>query len=322
MKHVQKSALSALALGAAALLLAGCATAEAPVGSAPSQKATTAPADITVTHAQGETVVPVNPKTVLVLDFGVLDTLDALDVDVAGVPKQNLPTYLTSYAGDDYIDLGSLKEPNYEAVNAAAPDLIIVAQRSAAALPELSAIAPTIDLTTDPANYLESFRTNAEVLGDIFEKQDEVDSAFAAIDKKIADVKKLTPDAGTGLIVMTNAGEVTAFGPGSRFGWLHSELGLAAAVPDVDASTHGDPISFEFIREANPDWLFVVDRDVAVGETGGAAALTVLDNEVVAGTTAWKTDQVAQLDGTAWYIVIAGLTAINTMIDEVSDALA
>ncbi len=322
MKHVQKSALSALALSAAAILLAGCATTQAPVGSAPSTEPSAAPTEITVTHAQGETVVPVNPKTVLVLDFGVLDTLDALDIDVAGVPKQNLPKYLSSYAGDAYIDLGTLKEPNYEAVNAAAPDLIIVAQRSAAALPELSNIAPTIDLTTDPTDYLNSFRTNAEVLGDIFEKQDDVDTAFAAIDEKIADVQKLTPDAGTGLIVMTSAGEVTAFGPGSRFGWLHTELGLSAAVPDVDASTHGDPISFEFIREANPDWLFVVDRDVAIGEPGGTAALAVLDNEVVAGTTAWKTNQVVQLDGTAWYIVIAGLTAINTMIDEVSDALA
>lgn len=322
MKHAHTRALSALALGAAAVLLAGCATAADPVGSAPSDKATTAPTEITVAHAQGETLVPVNPETVLVLDFGVLDTLDALDVDVAGVPKQNLPKYLSEYAGDDYADLGTLKEPNYEAINAAAPDLIIVAQRSAAALPELSAIAPTIDLTTDPTDYLNSFRTNAEVLGDIFEKQDEVETAFTAIDEKIADVKKLTPDAGNGLIVMTSAGEVTAFGPGSRFGWLHTELGLEAAVPDVDASTHGDPISFEFIREANPDWLFVVDRDVAVGEPGGTAALAVLDNEVVGGTTAWKTDQVVQLDGTAWYIVIAGLTSINTMIDEVSDALS
>ncbi|WP_104474609.1 siderophore ABC transporter substrate-binding protein [Microterricola pindariensis] len=322
MTHAQIRPLGALALAAAgALLFAGCASPQGEAGTPP-QATEKAASEITVTHAQGETVVPVNPQTVLVLDFGVLDTLDALDVDVAGVPKQNLPKYLTSYASDDYVDLGSLKEPNYEAVNAAAPDLIIVAQRSASALPELSAIAPTIDLTTDPADYLESFRANAETLGEIFEKQDEVDTAFAAIDEKIAAVQKLTPDAGTGLIVMTNAGEVTAFGPGSRFGWLHTELGLTAAVPDVDASTHGDPISFEFIREANPDWLFVVDRDVAVGESGGAAALTVLDNEVVSGTTAWQQDQVVQLDGTAWYIVISGLTAINTMIDEVADALA
>ena len=45
-------------------------------------------------------------------------------------------------------------------------------------------------------------------------------------------------------------------------------LGLTEAAPGLKVDTHGAAISHEFIAEANPDWLFVVDRGVAVGEAG------------------------------------------------------
>ncbi|GAA1057784.1 iron ABC transporter substrate-binding protein [Agromyces luteolus] len=301
----------------ATLALASCASGSA----AETQPTADAATEITVEHAQGETVVPANPETVIVFDIASLDTLDALGVEVAGVPKDNLPDYLDAYADDDVLNAGTLFEPDYEAVNAAAPDLIIVANRSAEALPELSKIAPTIDLSLDWTDYLTSFEENVETLGEIFAKEDEAAEALAEIDDKIAEAQDATADAGTGLIVLTSGGEITAFGPGSRFGWLHDELGLAPVIEDVEAATHGDPVSNEFILEANPDWLFVVDRDAAIGE-GGAAAEQVLDNEVVAGTTAWSEDQVVYLDAQAWYVVMSGLTAVNTMVDEVIEGLS
>src|SRR5690606_17659545 len=72
--------------------------------------------------------------------------------------------------------------------------------------------------------------------------------------------------------------------------------------------------------EANPDWLIVVDRDVAVGEEADAAAQT-LDNELVAQTTAWATGQVIYLNPSNWYVVMGGLGAIQEMVDEVNAAL-
>ncbi|GAA1058750.1 siderophore ABC transporter substrate-binding protein [Agromyces bracchium] len=301
----------------ATLALASCASGSA----AETQPTADAATEITVEHAQGETVVPVNPETVIVFDIASLDTLDALGVEVAGVPKDNLPDYLDAYASEDVLNAGTLFEPDYEAVNAAAPDLIIVANRSAEALPELSKIAPTIDLSLDWTDYLASFEQNVETLGEIFGAEDEAAEALAEIDDKIAEAQEATADAGAGLIVLTSGGEITAFGPGSRFGWLHDELGLTPVIEDVEAATHGDPVSNEFILEANPDWLFVVDRDAAIGE-GGAAAEQILDNEVVAGTTAWSEDQVVYLDAQAWYVVMSGLTAVNTMVDEVIEGLS
>ncbi|MFU8946502.1 siderophore ABC transporter substrate-binding protein [Mycetocola zhadangensis] len=306
--------LSALAL-ASALAVSGCAS--TPAESAPTSAAAT---EISVKHVQGTTEVPVNPEKVITFDIASLDTLDALGVTVAGLPQQNVPDYLSEYAGEEYLNAGTLFEPDYETVNAAEPDLIIVANRSAAAYEELSKIAPTIDLTLDWENYLPSFRTNVETLAEIFDKDDEAAEALDEIDGKIADAKGKAADAGTGLIVMTNAGEITAYGPGSRFGWLHDELDLVPAVDDVEAATHGDPVSAEFILEANPDWLLVIDRDAAVGESGSTAQ-QVLDNEVIAGTTAWQNDQVLYLDSVPFYVVMSGLSAVNQMVDQITDGL-
>jgi iron complex transport system substrate-binding protein len=303
-------------LTTAALIVTGCSSAE------PEPTATIeAAAEVTVTHAQGETTLPVNPERVLTFDIAALTDLDALDVDVLGVPKSNLPGDLDKYNTDEYLNIGTLFETDYEAVAAAEPDLIIVAGRSSAVYPELSAIAPTIDLTNDPASFRDSVVANAEILGEIFAREDEVADMVADLDESVAGVQELAADAGSALIVMTNAGEVSAYGPGSRFGFLHDTLGVTPAVEDVEAATHGEAVSFEFLLETNPDWMFVVDRDAAT--TGGSSnAEAVLDNTLVDQTTAAQEDQVVYVDSVDWYIVNGGLSNLQDMTDEVETALS
>ncbi|MCU1545726.1 MAG: iron transporter substrate-binding protein [Homoserinimonas sp.] len=305
-------------LAAAGLALTGCATTTADAAPTANVEHTT----VTVEHAQGSTEVALNPETVLTFDMASLDTLDTLGIDVAGVPQANIPSYLDQYSGADYLNIGTLFEPDYEAVAAADADLIIVAGRSAAVYEELAKIAPTIDLTVDNTDYLPSFAERAATLGHIFDKTAEVETALAKIESTIDKARSVTADAGTGLLIMTNGGEVSAFGADSRFGWLFTELGLTPAVDNVDAATHGDPISFEFILEANPDWLFVIDRDSALGTTDGESAEQILDNDIVGKTTAWTSGQVAYLDSTDWYIVMSGLTAVDNMVNSVIDTLS
>ena len=42
---------------------------------------------MTIEHKYGEAVIEKNPEKVVVFDFGILDTLDELGVEVAGVPQ-------------------------------------------------------------------------------------------------------------------------------------------------------------------------------------------------------------------------------------------
>ena len=279
--------------------------------------------DITITHAQGETVLPGVPQKVLVLDIPSLDTLTALGVDVAGVPGSNMPAYLSKYAGDEYAKVGTLFEPDYEAINAAEADVILIGGRSAAKYPELSAMMPTIDMSVDAKNYVESVKGNVTRLGEIFGKQSEAATLIAELEAKFDKLKAISGDAGSALILLTNAGKVSAYGPASRVGWLHNEAGFKTVAEDFDEASHGDVIAFEYILETNPDWLFVIDRDAGVGQSvAGQAAAQVLDNELVAQTNAWKNGHVVYLDPAAAYIVSSGYTALNTLVDQVYEAVS
>jgi iron complex transport system substrate-binding protein len=275
--------------------------------------------EITVTHAQGDTTLPGVPAKVVAFDFAAIETLEAIGVDIVGLPGSNLPGHLAKYAGDEYAKVGSLFEPDYEALAALAPDLIIVAGRSSAAYPELAKIAPTVDLSNDWANFYDSIKANAEIVGQIFDKEAEIDALIAETDAKVEAAKAAAADAGTGLIVLTSGAEVSAYGPGSRFGFIHDTLGVTPVIEDVEAATHGDAVSFEFLLETNPDLLFVIDRDAA---TGSGAAAAILDNELVAETTAWKNGDVVYIDPTRAYIVNGGLVSFGTMADQVAEGLS
>ena len=275
--------------------------------------------EITVTHAQGETTLPGVPEKVVSFDFAAIETLEAIGVDVAGLPGSNLPAHLEKYASEDYAKVGSLFEPDYEALAALEPDLIIVAGRSSGAYAELAKIAPTVDLSNDWANFYGSIQANADIVGQLFDKEAEIDALQAETDAKVEAAKTAAADAGKGLIVLTSGAEVSAYGPGSRFGFIHDTLGVTPVIEDVEAATHGDAISFEFILETNPDILFVIDRDAA---TGQGAAAAILDNELVAETTAWQNDAVVYIDPVRAYIVNGGLISFGIMADQVAEALS
>ncbi|SDY98482.1 iron complex transport system substrate-binding protein [Geodermatophilus africanus] len=314
--RTQARPLAALSLTVAtALAVSACSGSGDTTAEAASESA-----EVTVTHAQGETAVPADPQTVVVFDVGVLSTLDSLGVEVAGVPEATYPESMAQYSGDEYAKVGSLFEPDYEAVNALEPDLVIVGGRSAAVYPELAEIAPTIDLTVDNQDFLASFAERTTTLGEVFGEQAAVAERLAAVEQRAAEVRTAAEGAGDALFVMTSAGEVSAYGPETRFGLVYEELGLTPADEGLTAADHGDAISFEYLAENDPDVLLVLDRDAAIGESGQAAA-QVLDNDLVRGTTAWQNDDVHYLDSTVWYIAPNGLPSVEQMVEEVGAAV-
>ena len=85
---------------------------------------------ITATHTLGTVELPVNPKRVALLDYGSLETIGELGVTPAlAIPKKFLPPYLSKFSGEQYTDLGTVKEFNIETINAFKPDLIIISGR-------------------------------------------------------------------------------------------------------------------------------------------------------------------------------------------------
>jgi iron complex transport system substrate-binding protein len=272
-----------------------------------------------IEHAQGVQVISNVPQKVATFDLATLDTMDTLGIDVFGLPKALAKEHLAKYNTPKYTNIGSLFEPDYEVIAASQPDLVIVAARSAKAYDNLSELAPTIDLTIDTANYLNQVKKVSHSIADIFHKQALLETKLNEIDANIATVQQLASKAGNGLIILTNGGKITAYGPNSRFGWLHNDLSITPAISAISAATHGDPISFEFILQTDPDWLFVIDRDAAIGKQGAAKAL--LDNPLINKTKAAKNEHIVYLNSFNWYILSGGLNALAKSVDEVLAAL-
>lgn len=273
--------------------------------------------DVTITHPQGETTITGVPEKVFVIDWAAFDNLTALGVDVAGVPGSNAPGYLADSIPAELVNVGSLFEPDFEAIAAEQPDLVIVAGRSAGTYPTVSEIAPTIDMSvSNIEGIVDGVKGNLATLGEIFDAEATADELIASLDAKVAEARDLAADEGTGLVIVTNAGNIGIYGPDSRVAWVYNELGVPSVFDEVDDRDHGgDAISFEYLLENNPDWLFVVDRDAGVGNEGAARQL--LDNELIHQTTFWQNDQIIFLDPQAAYITMHGYSGLMLMLDQI-----
>lgn len=275
------------------------------------------PTEIEVEHELGTTTVPVNPEKVVVFDFGTLDSLDKLGVDVTALPQEGgLPSYLSSYEDSAYENAGTLKEPDFEKLAEIDPDLIIISGRTSEVYDDLSELAPTIYMGVDTTRYMESFEENVTLLGEIFTKQEEASTAFEEIETTIAGLKESIPADKTGLIVLTNDGSLSAYGPGSRFGLIHDVFGVKPADEGIEDSTHGQNVSFEYVSETNPDYIFAVDRNQVTG--GDYTAESALDNELVNATNAAKEDHIVLLSPDYWYLSGGGLISVTEMVNEIA----
>ena len=269
--------------------------------------------------AAGQVDIAKAPSTIVTFDLAPLDTLDALGVPVAGVTKGFAVNYLAKYQADRYQSVGSLFEPDFEMTAALEPDLIIVGPRSAKQRPMLNEIATTFDSSVWGDDFLNQFYQMTETLAAIVGKENEAAKQLADIKTKISTLQTVTAKQGKGLFIIVTGGKIMAFGPGSRYDWVYSDLGVPAAIGATNNSNHGEPISFEYLQQMNPDWLFVLDRDAAIGKTMGAAQ-ALLDNDLVNNISAAKKDQILYLDGYSWYMVGYGLTAMNNAISQLHDA--
>lgn len=276
-----------------------------------------------VVHQQGTTVIPKYPKKVEVFNPETLDILNALGVPVIGVPKTSraLPGFLHDYYGKHYANVGTLFEPDYEELSRIAPDLIIAGGRTNDAYTKLTEIAPTISLPIDPKHFTESLSKNTLELGHIFNKEEMAKVLLAQFENKVAMLKKrISKDAPRVLIIMVSGGKMSTYGPGSRFGFIFDELGFRAAIPAAKTSTHGNLISAELLLKADPDWLFVIDRDRAINSKELLSAKQIIDNPLTHNMPVLRNNRILYLDSTAMYIA-GGLQTYSQLMDQLNAKL-
>ena len=289
------------------------------------------PETITIqsSNAEGELTeveVPSDPERVASLDMACLDILDNLGVGdrVVGSASTSLD-YLQDYVtNEEIVNLGTIKEADMEAVMECEPDIIFIGGRLSSSYDALNEIAPVVYLATDSeAGVVESVRTNASTIASIFGLEDKVDELMADFDSRIEALSQFA-EGKSAIIGMCTSGSFNVLGNDGRCSIIGKEIGFDNIGVDsnIDTATHGNEASFEFVVEKNPEYIFVMDRDAAIGTDGAQLAQEIMENELVMGTDAYKNGNVVYLSHPAvWYTAEGGVTALDLMLQDLENEL-
>ncbi|TBM20355.1 iron ABC transporter substrate-binding protein [Hafnia alvei] len=274
---------------------------------------------LSITHAAGVTQIHKNPQRVILFDFGTYDSLEKLGLTshVVGLPK-SIPSYIKGKVSSSMTEVGGMKDPDLNAIALLQPDLIIITGRQGNSYDALSAIAPTISLATDQNTYFSSVKTNAELLGQIFDKKDDVARYIEALSHQIASIKSdKAPENLTALTLIHNNG---------NFGVTHQPivfdvLGMKQAKVTLPKSDNKKriPLTTHDIAQANPDIIFIVDRSAAIGAT--PLDKTKFEDDNLRSTPAFKNGKIVYLTPDLWYLSGAGLESTAAQLTEVANAL-
>ena len=270
--------------------------------------------------------VPYDPERIAILDMACLDIIDSLGVGdrVVGSAGTSLD-YLQDYVTDENIEnLGTIKEADMEAVMACEPDVIFIGGRLSSSYDTLSEIAPVVYLSTDTEiGVVESVRKNASTIAAMFGLEDQVDELMVDFDERIETLAAFA-EGKTAIVGMCTSGSFNVLGNDGRCSMIGREIGFENVGVDanVDTSTHGNEASFEYVVEKNPNYIFVMDRDAAIGTDGAQLAQDIMENELVQGTDAYKNGQLVYLEHPAvWYTAEGGVQALDLMLQDLENTL-
>ena len=290
----------------------------------------------TVTDIEGTDVeVPVEPQRVVALSEPTLDGLLALGITpvgaVAGRGQNDIAGYLREQAGDVPL-LGNVAQPNFEAVGAADPDLILVdgtsINNNPPVIEALRAIAPVVYTGYAGGDWRINFRNTANALNMV----DRGEEVIADYDAHVAEVSAQL-DAfrdSTFSIVRWQGNSASLILEELPAGIALNDLGLRRP-PNQDhrGRGHSEPVSLENLRDIDADYIFFgtlggssVNNPGAGGKTNLDGARDALEQaETVPGFTdleAYRNGTIIPVAGDLWTST-GGPLLMNHILDDVAN---
>ena len=324
---MRKIATAVVAFAAAAAMMTGCSSNNSAEEAKDASPSTHSAFPTTVKHSSGETKIEKQPERIIALDMAALDTVDALGAGdkVVGTVTKSVPSWLKDKY-KDVASVGSLKEPDVEAIAKLKPDLLLIGARTASMYGDLSKNFTTVnaDVDWEKPNYSKQVEDQVRQIGQAVGKTDQAEKLVQQIQKKVDDYKDTAKDKGTALVLMANEGELSVYGPQSRWAPIYDVFGFKEATTDYkpDEGHKSKKISFEAVKQLDPDYIFVVDRAKAIGKTEGSTpAEQLMDNELINSTKAAKNKHIVYLTPERWYIVMYGATNYPAELDEIADVI-
>lgn len=261
-----------------------------------------------------------NPQRVATYNFGVLDMMDTIGLDIFGIVKLGLaqasvPLSLSEYNDSRYENIGTLFEPDYTALDFFNPQLIILDGRSAALYPTFKTRYPQADildatLTTYNVSTQEAVANNIALI--FPEASSLIEAQMDSIINDIGLINEVAREH-EALFVLSNGDALTAYGDTGRYNSLHTDFGFKTAVEGiVTEAQHGTSINKEYLTTHDPEIIFMMDRAAAIGETSGYESF--LNDPLVKTLSSYENNQIFPLSAQAWYTVSGGFTSTRQMI--------
>ncbi|APT93044.1 iron ABC transporter substrate-binding protein [Corynebacterium phocae] len=243
-------------------------------------------------------------ERVAVTDNRSFEILESWGVPIVAAPLRLVPDTLKDKINEDTVeaDLGFHREPNLENLVVADPDIVINGQRFSQHQEDMAKLVgevPVLDFEPrDDKPFDEELIRQTQALGTIFGHEDEADKLVEDFKAAMKRAKDAYDPSMTVMGANTSGGEIGYIAPGKGryFGPFFEWLGLTPSLKVEDASSNhtGDDISVEAIAESNPDWIFIMDRDGAIGPKDGVAhgEALVVENAALQNVTAVQKGQV------------------------------
>ena len=272
-----------------------------------------------VKHALGETKVTGTPQRIVVLDTGELDIALALGVKPVGAviagAESDFPEYLKGKT-DGIQKVGTIGEPNLEAIAALKPDLILTnTLRHEKIKDKLEQIAPTV-YGKRPNFWKENLKIYAEALG----KADHGNQLMADYGKRIKEFQAAMGDK----LATTKVSLIRSFPDHARIylnesfaGSVLVDLGLGRPASQNKVSKDpANPAVFEKVTEERiPD----MDGDIILafyyGREKGDSLAKFFKNPLWAQLNAVKNNKVIEVNDGHWALGL-GPVAANLIIDD------
>ncbi len=293
----------------------------------------------TVTDAEGTQVqVPVSPQRVVTLSEPTLDGTLALGITpigtVTGRGQSGVPNYLSDRAASIPL-LGGIGQPNFEAIGAARPDLILVdgtsVNNNPPVIEALREVAPVVVTGFAGGDWRDNLRNVAAALNRSTAGEETITAYETRVEQARA---KLSGYAGKTFSVVRWQGSAPALilkelPPGR----LLTDLGLDRPdAQDTYGRGHSEPVSLENLEQIDADYMFfgtLGGSSVNNPDAGGSSDIAGAQQALAAaekvpgftGLKAYTGDHVILVDGSAWTST-GGPLLMNRLIDDVLEALA
>lgn len=264
----------------------------------------------TIRHAMGETTLEEKPVRVVTLDTGELDAMAELGIKPVGAVDygaDGLPKYFDQSEIQGVEVVGTIQEPNLEAIARLKPDLILSSKlRHEKIYPQLSQIAPTVFAERPGVTWKQNFTLYSQAVG----AEDEADETVDRYDQRVAALNETLPAKRpeVSVVRVMADGQVRLYQRANFLGVLLTDLGFPRPEPQ-NVDDFAVEVGLEQLDQADGDLIIYAVFDATKNTNGQAVTGSALWQQL----KAVKTGEVHTVDDQTWIGGIGYHAAFDVM---------